>query len=262
MAELRAAVEKAGYSLAQPRRGLVTAPGHDEILSAETRDGFAPGRAADAREPSRESTELVDERSSLDAARQRELDDLRRAWTVSLAVGVAMMALMYLPLNVPMDVLAPVLLIAATVVQFWAGRPIYAAAWAAARHGGTNMHTLVAVGTTVAYAYSAFVTLWPRLAMQLGSPAGPVLRNRRDHHRADPARALAGGAREEADRRRHQSADGSPGENRARHSRRARAGRADGGRPGWRPGARPTGREGAGRRRRSKTVPRRWTRAC
>ena len=43
-----------------------------------------------------------------------------------------MMALMYLPLDIPMDVLAPLLLIAATVVQFWAGAPIYRAAWAAA----------------------------------------------------------------------------------------------------------------------------------
>ena len=52
-----------------------------------------------------------------------------------------------MPLNVPMDVLAPVLLIVATAVQFWAGAPIYRAAWAAARHGGTNMNTLMAVGT-------------------------------------------------------------------------------------------------------------------
>ena len=44
-----------------------------------------------------------------------------------------MMALTYVPLNVPMDVIAPVLLIAATIVQFWAGGPIYQAAWAAAR---------------------------------------------------------------------------------------------------------------------------------
>jgi cation transport ATPase len=58
----------------------------------------------------------------------------------------------------------------ATIVQFWAGAPIYRAAWAAARHGSTNMNTLIAVGTSVAYAYSAFVTLWPRLAVQWGCP--------------------------------------------------------------------------------------------
>jgi Cu+-exporting ATPase len=60
-----------------------------------------------------------------------------------------------------MSTLAPILLIAATIVQFWAGRIFYTAAWAAAKHGSTNMNTLVAVGTSVAYGYSAFVTLWP-----------------------------------------------------------------------------------------------------
>jgi Cu+-exporting ATPase len=141
--DMRAAVERAGYSigaLAQPSTSV----------------------EAHTAEPS-----AADEQ---DLERQREIDDLKRKWIVSLAVGLVMMAVMYLPLNIPMDVLAPLLLIAATVVQFWAGRPIYQAAWTAARHGGTNMNTLIAVGTSVAYAYSAFVTLWPRLAMQWGFP--------------------------------------------------------------------------------------------
>ena len=82
------------------------------------------------------------------------------------------MALMYLPLPVEPDmaVLAPALLVVATVVQFWAGGEFYRAAWAAARHGGTNMSTLVAVGTTAAYGYSAFVTLWPTVAERWGFP--------------------------------------------------------------------------------------------
>ena len=105
-----------------------------------------------------------------EAAAQAELDGLRLRWSVSLATGLAMMALMYLPLGIPADVLAPLLLIAATAVQFWAGAPIYAAAWSAARHGATNMHTLVAVGTTAAYGYSAFVDAVPRLAMAWGFP--------------------------------------------------------------------------------------------
>src|ERR687887_1061888 len=82
-----------------------------------------------------------------------------------------MMALMYLPRGwVPVDmlVLAPLLLIAATVVQFWAGATFYRATWAAARHGATNMNTLVAVGTSAAYLYSAFVSLFPELAQRWG----------------------------------------------------------------------------------------------
>jgi P-type Cu+ transporter len=147
---MRAAVEKAGYSVG-------------DLAHA------APALASTALDASTEQPATSPE-DAHDVERQREIDDLKRRWTLSLVAGLAMMALMYLPLNVPMDVLAPVLLIVATVVQFWAGAPIYRAAWAAARHGGTNMHTLVAVGTTAAYAYSAFVTLWPRLAQEWGFP--------------------------------------------------------------------------------------------
>ncbi|MBC8163650.1 MAG: copper-translocating P-type ATPase, partial [Roseiflexaceae bacterium] len=73
-------------------------------------------------------------------------------------------------LGLDMLLLAPLLLIAATIVQVWAGRGFYNAAWAAAKHGGTNMNTLVVLGTSVAYGYSAFVTLWPTLAARWGFP--------------------------------------------------------------------------------------------
>jgi len=96
--------------------------------------------------------------------------DLKRKALVSLAVGAAMMALMYLPLNLDLLLVAPALLIAATVVQVWAGGTFYRATWAAAKHGSTNMNTLVTVGTSVAFAYSAFVTLWPSLASRWGFP--------------------------------------------------------------------------------------------
>ncbi|WP_432929366.1 heavy metal translocating P-type ATPase [Microbispora sp. CA-135349] len=101
----------------------------------------------------------------------REVIRLKRTWQATLAAGLSMMVLMYLPLPIDaMDWLMPLLLVVATVAQFWAGRPFYRAAWAAARHGAVNMHTLVAMGTTVAYGYSAFVTLWPAAAERLGLP--------------------------------------------------------------------------------------------
>jgi P-type Cu+ transporter len=105
--------------------------------------------------------------------RQHEIDDLKRKWTVSLAAGIAMMALMYVPLGplgLGLRLIAPVLLLVSTLVQFWAGAGFYRAAWAAGRHGNANMNTLVAVGTSVAYGYSAFVTLWPQLAERWGFP--------------------------------------------------------------------------------------------
>jgi Cu+-exporting ATPase len=81
-----------------------------------------------------------------------------------------MMLLMYvnLPWGIQMRDIAPFLLIAATVIQFWAGRVFYRATWAALKHGSTNMNTLVVAGTSAAYLYSAFVTLWPHRAAQWG----------------------------------------------------------------------------------------------
>ena len=145
--QFSAAVEKAGYKV-----GAERAP--EPVVQMPS-----PAPAATA--------EPVDQHEQ---ERQHEIDDLRRKSLVSLAAGIAMMALMYLPLNLDMMLLAPVLLIVSTIIQFWAGRGFYRAAWAAGKHGSTNMNTLVAVGTSVAYGYSAFVTLWPTLAERWGFP--------------------------------------------------------------------------------------------
>jgi P-type Cu+ transporter len=48
----------------------------------------------------------------------------------------------------------------ATPVQFWAGYSFYRATLPALRHRTANMDTLVAIGTTVAYGYSVFVTFF------------------------------------------------------------------------------------------------------
>jgi len=52
-------------------------------------------------------------------------------------------------------------LILATPVQFWVGRQFYSGAISAARHGSTNMNTLIAVGTSAAYIYSVTATFFP-----------------------------------------------------------------------------------------------------
>ena len=148
MAALRAAVERAGYGV----------PPADAASADRAVPGLLPTEGGPADAPAGRR------------ARDRELDDLRRKWLTSLALGAAMMAVMYLPLHLDPTLWAPVLLIAASVVQFWAGGGFYSAAWAAGRHGGATMDTLVAVGTGAAYGYSAFVTLWPSLARRWGVP--------------------------------------------------------------------------------------------
>jgi P-type Cu+ transporter len=139
--------------------------------SAEARTDvqFAPHDGSEA-----EITELAAPPSEVLTARevehQREIDDLRRKSLVSLIAGLILLAIMVLPVHLDMMRVNPLLLIVATVVQFWAGGVVYRAAWSAARHRSTTMNTLVAVGTGVAYGYSAFVTLWPQLAADWGFP--------------------------------------------------------------------------------------------
>lgn len=59
-------------------------------------------------------------------------------------------------------------LILAIPVQFWAGLMFYKAAIPALKHRLANMDTLVAIGTSVAFGYSVFVTLFPHLVTGLG----------------------------------------------------------------------------------------------
>src|SRR3990172_7618845 len=72
------------------------------------------------------------------------------------------MAAVFTPQTVvAMEDLNKLILWPATFIQFWAGGRFYRAAWRAGRHGGATMDTLVAVGTSAAWVYSVFVTMWP-----------------------------------------------------------------------------------------------------
>ena len=97
--------------------------GLDELTAAVGRAGYT---ATPRREEQRTSTEAAPEGADEDDA---QLAALRRRWQVTLAVGLGLMALMYVPLYLDaMDWLMPAILVIATVVQFWAGRDIYRAA--------------------------------------------------------------------------------------------------------------------------------------
>jgi len=57
----------------------------------------------------------------------------------------------------------------ATPVQFWGGWQFYKGTWTGLRHGYADMNTLIAVGTSVAYAYSVFATFFPSALKTFGS---------------------------------------------------------------------------------------------
>jgi Cu+-exporting ATPase len=61
----------------------------------------------------------------------------------------------------PREALGWSLLVTTGVLMAWAGRGVYINALRALRHGGTNMNTLVGLGTGVAFAYSAHSTIRP-----------------------------------------------------------------------------------------------------
>jgi P-type Cu+ transporter len=121
-----------------------------------------------------------------DAAREKEIRDLRRKLIVSLVAAVLVMVLsmplmghgvadpfmaLMTPLTdllrrvapwvdrVPADAWRWLLLALTAPVVGWAGRHFYVRAWAAFRHHSADMNTLIAVGTGAAFTYSVAVTL-------------------------------------------------------------------------------------------------------
>ena len=138
-----------------------------------------------------------------DAARIIEFGDLRRRASVALVAGVVAMV-MSMPLmaaharlgmgapvdpfmrwsmrvidpwleraipalyTLPAAALSMTLLVLTVGVMTWAGRDFYVRAWQAARHGGSDMNTLVSLGTGAAFVYSAVATLAPGFFLARG----------------------------------------------------------------------------------------------
>jgi Cu+-exporting ATPase len=67
----------------------------------------------------------------------------------------------------PPSLLRWTLLVLTAVLMTWAGAGIFANAARGLRHGTTNMNTLVALGTSVAFLYSAYSTIWPAAGRQV-----------------------------------------------------------------------------------------------
>lgn len=99
--------------------------------------------------------------------KQKELNNLRNKVVVSLLLGGLILwgsfpGLMGFAPSFLRNFWVQLLL--ATPVQFWAGLTFYKATIPALKHRTANMDTLVALGTTVAFSYSAFVTAYPLLS--------------------------------------------------------------------------------------------------
>ena len=130
-----------------------------------------------------------EESAALDRAREAEIVTLRRKLVVAGTAAVLTMLLMPFaesghgamadpvmrllmpvadllktaipPLGaIPVPVWRWILLALTLPSVLWAGRHFYTRAWAAARHRGADMNTLIAVGTGAAFTFSLAMTLW------------------------------------------------------------------------------------------------------
>ncbi len=129
-----------------------------DIRRAIEREGFRLPEQAEGRS----ALEIEKE------ARERELSELRAKLITSAALSV-LIFIGSIQDMIPGLSLLPrrtmwyILFALTTPVQFWAGRHFYQNAWASLKHGSTNMNTLVVVGTSSAYGYSAALTFFPHL---------------------------------------------------------------------------------------------------
>lgn len=108
--------------------------------------------------------------------KQKELNSLRTKVIVSLILGGLILwgsfpGLMSTAPMILQTFLVQLLL--ALPVQFWAGLEFYRATISALKHRTANMDTLVAIGTTVAFGYSAFVTFFPSVLKSIGIEPTP-----------------------------------------------------------------------------------------
>ena len=163
-------VEEASVNLATEVATITYLPevaGLDELARAIEAAGYEVRPFQKAVDGARAS--LVDEADMEAAERGRERRSLGLTATVALIVAAVTMGLMYAPiLPLSMGQLAWLLIGPATVVQFWAGRRFYRAAWRAAIHRSTGMDTLVVVGTSAAWAFSVLVTFAPGIFRSAG----------------------------------------------------------------------------------------------
>ncbi len=97
-----------------------------------------------------------------DRVRQIAHQKLKLKLVVGAISSVLLMLLMWLPRPswLSASIHHYLMWILATPVQFWVGRQFYLGAWSALKNKSFNMDTLIVLGTSVAYFFSAFVVVF------------------------------------------------------------------------------------------------------
>ncbi|MBJ6142920.1 heavy metal translocating P-type ATPase [Hymenobacter sp. BT559] len=145
-ASLKAAVEAAGYHVAEP----AVAPATASLAEAEVSD------------------------EELAARKQLAYQQLRRRFWVAAGLAALIMPLSMLMLwpslmhRVPEPTLNYLLLLLTLPVLLYSGREFYVAAWNGLRHRTASMDTLIALGTGAAFLFSLVATMAPHFFWRHG----------------------------------------------------------------------------------------------
>ena len=134
--------------------GQVSVPG---LGAAVASSGFAMVERGEAAE------EEVERQRRDDYLRLKRKLIVSAVLTVMILAGSMTSLLSFLPLGAPVW-----LFVLTTPVQFWVGGQFYRNAWARARHGSSDMNTLIAVGTSAAYLYSTVAVFAPGFFAAVG----------------------------------------------------------------------------------------------
>ena len=105
---------------------------------------------------------------AIEAEKKRDLEILKKKLYASTFFTVLLLAGAMLPFA-PSWLMSPwTMWLLATPVQFWVGWSFYQSAWSALLNRSSNMDTLVALGTSVAYFYSVFATAFFSVLLKAG----------------------------------------------------------------------------------------------
>jgi len=100
--------------------------------------------------------EVTDEAET--SAREADLHDKMMRFSVGFAVSIPLMILMWVPLGIPMQLLAYGMLVVSTPVFVYVASPIFRAAWVSLKNHTLSMDVMYAMGTGVAFVASVMGT--------------------------------------------------------------------------------------------------------